>query len=364
MSETSFLPRGLDHETMHEAADESAVKLSLLSGVGAGLGGPASSSNAIFVSTANRTPVCVVEAERRAAFELARKQAELRAAGSEPEYDHELVSVVQEIYISATKKYTLSIGKSVSKRERVETKLDDASFIYSEAEFEVMAVMLQKVKLRYGRPDVGFSGASGIMQSGGRFFDLGSGTGKPCIAALCLHSWAYVCGIEMLEGLYNTNLEMVAAFESKFGRALPEKVRGGEDQEIDLVLGDFMDDQIADWTSGDVVFANCTSYTAELMENITKMAEGMKVGAFVITVTKKLEGEGFQVVDTDVLGLSWGRATVFLQQRKPLEEEEEEEEEPEVEDEVEEEEEPEEAEQEDEVDEAEAEEGAEIAAED
>ena len=224
MSETSFLPRGLDHETMHEAADESAVKLSLLSGVGAGLGGPASSSNAIFVSTANRTPVCVVEAERRAAFELARKQAELRAAGSEPEYDHELVSVVQEIYISATKKYTLSIGKSVSKRERVETKLDDASFIYSEAEFEVMAVMLQKVKLRYGRPDVGFSGASGIMQSGGRFFDLGSGTGKPCIAALCLHSWAYVCGIEMLEGLYNTNLEMVATFESKFGRALPEKV--------------------------------------------------------------------------------------------------------------------------------------------
>jgi hypothetical protein len=36
---------------------------------------------------------------------------------------------------------------------------------------------LEKIKNIYGKPNVGTSGPNGVMQRGGIFYDLGSGTG-------------------------------------------------------------------------------------------------------------------------------------------------------------------------------------------
>ena len=49
------------------------------------------------------------------------------------------------------------------------------------------AVVFEKIKRKYGRPFVGDSGENGFLQKpGGKFYDLGSGTGKPVIAAASL----------------------------------------------------------------------------------------------------------------------------------------------------------------------------------
>ena len=76
--------------------------------------------------------------------------------------------------------------------------------------------MFEKIRRRYGRPYVGSSGPDGFLQRpGGIFYDLGSGTGKPCVAAAVLHNFDICYGIEILEGLYSMSLDVVASYNSR-----------------------------------------------------------------------------------------------------------------------------------------------------
>ena len=54
-----------------------------------------------------------------------------------------------------------------------------------------------------------------MQRPGGKFYDLGSGTGKPVIAAAILHNFDVCVGIEILEGLYSMSLDVAAAYNSK-----------------------------------------------------------------------------------------------------------------------------------------------------
>ena len=51
----------------------------------------------------------------------------------------------------------------------------------------------------------------GCRESGGIFYDIGSGTGKPALAAALLHDFDQVNGIEILDGLYRISLEIQGA---------------------------------------------------------------------------------------------------------------------------------------------------------
>ena len=57
------------------------------------------------------------------------------------------------------------------------------------------------------------------MTDGGVFYDLGSGTGKGCLGAALLHPFDAVYGVEILETLYNSSLDLV----STYNRLMPEK---------------------------------------------------------------------------------------------------------------------------------------------
>ena len=79
-----------------------------------------------------------------------------------------------------------------------------------------LGIVFEKIKNKYGKPNVGNSGPNGFLQKrGGIFYDLGSGTGKPLIAAAVLHNFGYCYGIEILEGLYTTSLEIQSSYASK-----------------------------------------------------------------------------------------------------------------------------------------------------
>lgn len=75
---------------------------------------------------------------------------------------------------------------------------------------------MDKIKRVYGKPEVGHSGFSGILQQqGGIFYDLGSGVGKPVIAAAICHEFDSCTGIEILEGLFSLSLDVMAVYNSK-----------------------------------------------------------------------------------------------------------------------------------------------------
>ncbi len=50
------------------------------------------------------------------------------------------------------------------------------------------------------------------IPEGGTFYDLGSGVGKGVIAVSLIHAFDYCVGIELLDSLYKTSLELLNKF--------------------------------------------------------------------------------------------------------------------------------------------------------
>ena len=221
----------------------------------------------------------------------------------------------QEMFEKLVEKYPTKFGKLVSQKDRVDMLDAPATLTYGEIEFESFGVAFSKIKRMYGMPGIGTTPPSGIMQApGGKFYDLGSGTGKPAIAAAYLHPFDLVAGVEILPGLHSSSLELAALFRSEGLAAL---AADGQPQatHIEFTLGDAFDLGVEDWSDGDVVFANSTCFSDSLMGRFASAAEHLKKGAIVITFTKRLPSPAFTVLDGKVYKMSWGGATVYIQQK-------------------------------------------------
>jgi hypothetical protein len=111
--------------------------------------------------------------------------------------------VAKGIYTQITDQFPVSIGKEISKVEREEKGLEqDRNLIYGEMEFDTLAAIFSAIDTLYGG-----------MPATGKFVDLGSGTGKACIAAGLIHQFDSVVGIEIMDGLYNASVEIKGAYD-------------------------------------------------------------------------------------------------------------------------------------------------------
>jgi hypothetical protein len=129
--------------------------------------------------------------------------------------DMAYVAECQKIYDALAGQFTTNMAKAASKRERDEKQLSATCLIYGEITFETLGIIIEKIKKKYGKPYVGTSGSTGVLQgSGGIFYDLGSGSGKATLAAAILHNFEICCGIEQLEGLYSMSLDIASAYRT------------------------------------------------------------------------------------------------------------------------------------------------------
>ncbi|KAH8074168.1 histone methylation protein DOT1 [Aureococcus anophagefferens] len=172
---------------------------------------------------------------------------------------------------------------------------------------------LLKIKAVYGRPGVGASGDGGVMQAPGSgvFYDLGSGAGKPAVAAATL--FEFEAGVEYLGGLVRASRDAKAAYEEVGVPLLASLGRTGP--AVDFYEADVTDLGAHDWSGGDVVFANSTCFDDGMLAAVARRAARLKRGAFFITFTKKLPGDHFEVRESELHQMSWGGATVFIQQK-------------------------------------------------
>jgi hypothetical protein len=75
-------------------------------------------------------------------------------------------------------------GRDVSYAERERKGLFAGTLVYSEVSFQPFAKAFLKIRDLYG----------GFRAPGGKFYDIGSGTGKPVFAASLLHPWEHCLG--------------------------------------------------------------------------------------------------------------------------------------------------------------------------
>ena len=127
-------------------------------------------------------------------------------------------------------------------------------------------------------------------------------------------------GIELNPFLHKMSLGVLEQFEEQLKTTLfATKFSSAQRPPIELIMGSFLQLDIHDWTDADVVFINSASFTDELLAGIAVLAAKMRKGSRVITLTHSLPetgvGEKFKVVYRERTEMSWGAATVFIQER-------------------------------------------------
>lgn len=134
------------------------------------------------------------------------------------------------------------------------------------------------------------------------FYDLGSGTGRAVFAAHLLHNFKKCKGIELLDTLYQASINVLKKYETLVDAQTAKTVM--------FKHGDILKE---DWSDGDIIFANSTCFDDNLMNGISKLAEKLKKGSCVISLTKHLKSDKFRIVDQRSDKYSWGVATTYIQ---------------------------------------------------
>lgn len=143
---------------------------------------------------------------------------------------------------------------------------------YGELGFMGVAVILEQMRL-----------ACKELREGGIFVDIGSGSGKCCIAAALLHDFSVVRGIEIAAPLHKLAVEQVAPRY--------REMAGGEGKtEVHFQCGDLTKPEV-NWDDADLVLCNCAVFGEELMGELCKKTLNMKKGALFATSTRTLMPE-------------------------------------------------------------------------
>eukprot|EP00943_MAST-04B_sp_MAST-4B-sp1_P005867 g5867.t1 len=198
-----------------------------------------------------------------------------------------------QLYELLVKDHPTSAGKNASTSERLQTNDQRSTLVYGEISFNSFAVAMEKVINKYG----------GLQESGGIFYDIGSGTGKPALAAALLHDFDEVKGIEILDGLFKISLELQNVWEKKVVPLLSDKKA---QTRVKFIKGDAT---VLDWSDATCVFANSTCFDDNLMKRLAEKADACPIGTFFITFTRKLPSDNWEVLEHESHPMSWGHAT-------------------------------------------------------
>jgi len=135
-------------------------------------------------------------------------------------------------------------------------------------------------------------------------------------AAQVIHGFDKAYGIELLEGLWKLSQDVLKQYKKdnqKESKSKKKSVGKAKESDIDFICGDICE---YDWSDGDVIFVNSTCFDYQLMEILSKKAELLKKGAYVLTLTKTLQSDQFELVESKAYIMSWGTGTVHTQRHK------------------------------------------------
>ena len=170
-------------------------------------------------------------------------------------------------------------AKKISSDDRFEqlgeVDVQMTPFTYGEITFEPIYEILRYLKQEGMLP----------KKSGNVFYDLGSGFGKPSLAAaLSLPEEVSKCiGIEYLDGLYQESLNLKAVYDKYV------QTTGKAHSELIYLKDDFLLN--TQWAEeADIIFANATCFEDHMVTSVSKtLCDKLKAGAIVIITTKTLQ---------------------------------------------------------------------------
>lgn len=177
-------------------------------------------------------------------------------------------------------------GISISLSERNKLNITSKEFVYGEIEFDSFIELLEKIKPK--PEDI--------------FYDLGSGTGKPCTAIGLVYDIKKAIGYEILESLIEISNKILEKLKQKVTN-LPE---------IEFKKGNFLEE---DFSEGTIIFSHATCFEDSTMEKLEEKLKQLKQGSKILLITKKLKSESFQLLEEGDKKMSWGYATYRIYEK-------------------------------------------------
>jgi precorrin-6B methylase 2 len=180
--------------------------------------------------------------------------------------------------------YTDLDGIALSKKARDQFSLAHPKYIYGEIVFLSFAKILE-----WSAP-----------KPGEVFYDLGSGTGKAVITAALLFPFSKTIGIEVLSILHQASCEQ----KKKLVPFLPKL-----NEVVIFLCADFLTRDLSD---AGVIFINATSFLGAIWDNFLEKLPSLSLGTRVITVSKKITHDSFNLLYSTRCAMSWGYASIFI----------------------------------------------------
>ena len=134
--------------------------------------------------------------------------------------------------------------------------------------------------------------------------------------ALYPSQFTSLAGVEILPSYHRASLLNQAHLLTTLppGGEAHSKVEG-----IDFHLGDTLDPMHATRIAAtDVVFANATAFSEDLLRGVFRILDDLKPGALFICTSQKLTSPLFELCQERVVPSSWGEATVRVYRRRKL----------------------------------------------
>ena len=224
---------------------------------------------------------------------------------------------LENIFSKYYNETTLDIAGKNSGKERMKKNLDSMSFVYGEINFKAIAYIFEYTKNIFD------------INEEGIFYDLGSGIGRGVFGAALCHSFQQYIGIEYLESIYKTSLEI----QKKYMKELPKYINDkknkdffpdyyfddNKEKHLPNILfkhGDFLEE---DLSKASFIYANSTCFTEDLMEKLSKkINKEVKKGCIVVTTTKTLSflnKKKWEIKKGIRRMMSWGVASLHVQRK-------------------------------------------------
>lgn len=210
----------------------------------------------------------------------------------------------EKLFTHLAAPYETDRVKAASFAERKQIgSVKERALIYGEIKYEPFLEAVQKVKNKYG----------GLSRRGGeRFVDLGSGSGKAVFAAALAHNFASCAGVEIMPSLHAISVKMYKDYERICASHVRPDGSFVRDTKVHLILGDAT---VFDLSDVDLVFMCSTVFDYNLMTRLAKCAGSMRVGSFMITLSKDLPCANWRVLERSNRNASWGGATMIIQKK-------------------------------------------------
>lgn len=193
--------------------------------------------------------------------------------------------------------YSHDFARTVSTDERHRESYTCSSLSYGEISFIAMNALFGRLH------------EHGFESINSTFLDVGAGSGKPVISAVLSGEFTECIGIEILSGLHG----ICTAVHDKWKRmCYKKKWRARTEIEITFLCGDAL---VMEWSKVDVVFAHVTCFGTEMMTKLKAKLDNLRPGSFVITISKCLVSDSFNLLENFDIDVSWGMATLYIYRR-------------------------------------------------